>query len=125
MDTQYENLLRAYAALPDDTPAEQRWTWLMAAHIVGQPRLRAHWNSHVRMLALAWRTRDHGEVAGQLFRMALVPLGHALGRLPQGNVGRATVNAFVEMEPPEAVKSLMIASRGEPDAAVTLPSSRS
>lgn len=112
MNAQYENLLRAYAALPDDTPAEQRWTWLMAAHVVGQARLRSHWGSHVRMLALAWRTRDYGEVAGQLFRMALVPLGHALGRLPQGNVGRATVNAFVEMEPPEAVRRVMARASG-------------
>ena len=103
MDTQYESLVGAYDALPGSTPAEERWAWLMAAHVVGQPRLRSHWDSHLRMLALAWRMRDHGELAGQLFRMALVPLGHALGRLPKGNVGRATVNAFVEMEPPEAV----------------------
>ncbi|MFD2377205.1 DUF3703 domain-containing protein [Ottowia pentelensis] len=40
------------------------------------------------------RTRDWPEVAGQLLRLALVPLGHLSGRLPIGNPGRATVSAF-------------------------------
>ena len=83
---------------------EARWNWLMAAHVVGQTRLGLHWDSHVRMLGLAWRTRDVGEVTGQLMRLALVPLGHALGRLPKGNVGRATVNAFRPMRPGQEVR---------------------
>ena len=39
------------------------------------------------MLGLAWRTRDWSEVAGQVLRLALVPLGHLSGRLPLGNPG--------------------------------------
>jgi hypothetical protein len=62
------------------------------------------------MLALAWEASDAGEVAGQLLRLALVPLGHALGRLPAGNVGRATVNAFRPMEPPPEVRVLITAA---------------
>lgn len=78
----YEELLRGSALLAK----EQRWTVLMAAHVVGQPLLALHWDSHVRMLRLAWQTRDWREVAGQLLRLALVPVGHAAGRLPKRNV---------------------------------------
>lgn len=118
----YARLLQGHAALPAATPLEERWTWLMAAHVAGQPRLRLHWDSHVRMLALAWRTRDMPEVAGQLLRLALVPLGHALGRLPAGNVGRATVNAFRPMKPPPEVRRLLALARG--GAAASSPRSR-
>ena len=85
----------------------QRWRLLMAAHVAGQYRLRLHWDSHVRMLGQAWRERDPREVAGQLLRLALVPLGHALQRLPAGNVGRATVSAFAPMQPPADVAALL------------------
>jgi hypothetical protein len=76
---------------------EDRWQWLMAAHIVGQMDFKLHVNSHSVMLRYALQTRDWAEAAGQLFRLALVPLGHAVGRLPAGNIGRATVNAFRPM----------------------------
>lgn len=100
----YVRLLQAESDLPHDAPVEARWTWLMAAHVVGQPRPALHWDSHLRMLRLAWRTGDSLEALGQLLRLALVPLGHALGRLPQGNVGRATVHALRPMKPPAAVR---------------------
>lgn len=103
----YARLLQGYAALPESTPLAERWTWLAAAHVAGQMRLRLHWDSHVRMLGLAWRTRDVPEVMGQLLRLALVPIGHAVGRLPAGNIGRATVNAFRPMQPPEEVQHLL------------------
>jgi hypothetical protein len=77
--------------------AEERWRWLMAAHIVGQNNLRKHAHSHWLMLVFACESHDWKEAAGQLFRLALVPLGHALGRLPAGNIGRATVSAFRPM----------------------------
>jgi hypothetical protein len=101
----YRRLLQAYQALPPTTSREEHWTWLMAAHVVGQGALRLHWDSHVRMLALALRSGDGREAAGQLLRLALVPVGHALGRLPQGNIGRATVNAFRPMRPGSAVRA--------------------
>lgn len=103
----YGRLMAGYAALPPGEDAEQRWTWLMAAHVVGQTDLRLHLHSHWRMLALALAQRDAREAAGQLLRLALVPLGHALGRLPAGNVGRATVNAFRPMRPGIAVRRLI------------------
>ncbi|MFI5445957.1 DUF3703 domain-containing protein [Polaromonas sp. UC242_47] len=76
---------------------ERRWAWLMAAHVVGQHDLRLHWRNHSAMLQFSLQTRDYAEATGQLFRLALVPLGHLAGKLPAGNIGRATVNAFKPM----------------------------
>lgn len=86
---------------------EAQWRLLMAAHVAAQLVLRLHWDSHCRMLALAWRERDAAELAGQLLRLALVPLGHVLRRLPAGNTGRSTVNAFRPMQPPPEVAALL------------------
>lgn len=98
---------RLITRLDQTADPAQRWRLLMAAHVAGQYRLRLHWDSHARMLDQAWRERDLREVAGQLLRLALVPLGHALQRLPAGNVGRATVSAFAPMQPPSDVESLL------------------
>jgi hypothetical protein len=104
----YARLLRRHQAIPAlPEHHEDRWLALMAAHVVGQSSFPLHWDSHVRMLGLAWETRDVGEIAGQLLRLALVPLGHAVGRLPAGNIGRATVNAFRPMDPPTEVRALI------------------
>jgi hypothetical protein len=110
----YGRLMTGYAALGAPADTEERWRWLMAAHVVGQQDLRLHLHSHRQMLALAWESRDWPEVGGQLFRLGLVPLGHALRRLPAGNVGRATVGAFTPMRPDDGVLRL-IRSAGAPD----------
>ena len=110
----YRRLTEGYLALPVTASSEERWRWLMAAHVVGQRRLDTHVDSHLRMLALAWATRDGGEMAGQLWRLALVPLGHALGRLPAGNVGRATVPALRAMTPPDDVLALVHLAASQP-----------
>jgi len=73
---------------------ERAWLYLEAAHVVGQLHFKPHVRTHALMLSLAWRTRDWPEAAGQVLRLALVPLGHLSGRLPLGNPGRSTVNAF-------------------------------
>ena len=72
----------------------ERWAWLEAAHVVGQSDFSLHWASHTAMLRFALQIRDMPEAAGQVFRLALIPLGHLLQRLPAGNPGRATVSAF-------------------------------
>lgn len=100
----YFRLMQGHHAAVDH---EERWHWLMAAHVVGQFDFGLHLHSHWRMLGFALRTRDPREAAGQLLRLALVPVGHLLGRLPAGNVGRATVSAFAPMRPPEAVRRLI------------------
>jgi hypothetical protein len=82
-----------YNAKVAESP-EQAWLYLEAAHVLGQLHIKPHFLTHVHMVGLAVRTRDWAEAAGQLFRLALVPLGHLSGRLPFGNPGRSTVSAF-------------------------------
>lgn len=104
----YARLVDGYAAMVSSGhDADLQWTWLMAAHVVGQHHPGLHFDSHCRMLALAKQTRDWKEVLGQLARIALLPLGHLLRRIPQGNIGRATVPITQEMQPPETVQVLI------------------
>ena len=104
----YARLVRGFAdtALAE-IDLDAQWTWLMAAHVVGQHEPALHFDSHRRMLALARQTRDWKEVAGQLLRIALLPLGHLLRRIPAGNIGRATVPVTQVMRPPETVQVLI------------------
>lgn len=94
----FEHLLAAFA---DDTSAlpAQRWLWLEASHVLGQTSLPLHWRSHIAMLRYALQLRNLREACGQVLRLALVPLGHALARLPLGNSGRAHVSALTPMTP--------------------------
>jgi len=104
----YDRLLQGLA---DSPPADQdpalRWTWLEAAHVVGQHSPSLHLDSHRRMLDLARETGDWPEAAGQLLRLLLLPLGHLAGRIPLGNIGRATVGITEPMTPPEPVQVLI------------------
>ncbi|MBX9872129.1 MAG: DUF3703 domain-containing protein [Burkholderiaceae bacterium] len=89
-------LLKQYASAPIAEPS-MRWLLLEALHVVGQTRWRPHLRTHWLMLVQALRDRDWNEAAGQLFRLAIAPLGHALGRLPIGNSGRSNISAFQPM----------------------------
>jgi hypothetical protein len=53
-----------------------------------------HVRVHAAMLGMGWRTRDAGEVGGQLFRLVVAAPGSLTGRYPAGNSGRADVSAF-------------------------------
>jgi hypothetical protein len=104
----YARLVRGFADSPvGAADRDLQWTWLMAAHVVGQHEAALHFDCHRRMLALARQTRDWREVAGQLLRIALLPLGHLLRRIPAGNIGRATVPVTQVMQPPETVQVLI------------------
>lgn len=92
----FERLVQAFHRL-DHRDGAQAWHLLEALHVFGQTRLLPHLRTHRLMLGLAWRTRNRAEVAGQLFRLLLVPAGHLLGRLPLGNNGRAHISAFQPM----------------------------
>lgn len=83
------------------------WQHLERAHILAQTAFLPHLVSHGRMLALAWRTHDWREVAGQLVRLILAPLGNVTGRLPIGNTGRSTVSAFAPMDIPEDLRAIL------------------
>lgn len=92
----FMQLVRSFHATASAESAG-RWAYLEAAHVLGQQDLALHWTSHAAMLRFALQTGDLGEAAGQLLRLALVPLGHLLQRLPAGNPGRAHVSAFAPM----------------------------
>ncbi len=94
-----------HTAAPADIAT--RWACLEAAHVLGQRDFALHWACHTAMLRFALQTRDPGEVAGQLLRLALVPLGHLVQRLPADNPGRAAVSVFAAM-PVEARLSELI-----------------
>lgn len=104
----YSCLLRG-AARGETEPgaACERWEWLMAAHVVGQHDAALHFDCHRQMARLARENGDWGEYAGQMLRIALLPLGHLLGRLPEGNIGRASVGVTHRMVPPEPVQVLI------------------
>jgi hypothetical protein len=70
---------------------------LERAHVLGQSDFGPHLRVHLRMLRFGFTLRDWREVRGQVLRIALVPVGHLLGRLPRGNTGAANVSAFAPM----------------------------
>ena len=84
--------------------------WLEAAHVMGQSGLAMHWRAHAWMLRFSFQLRDWPETAGQFLRLALVPLGHGLGRLPPGNTGRSHVSALRPMEVSTPVADLITAA---------------
>ena len=102
----FDHLLAGFARLPD-APPPQRWRWLEAAHVLGQASLPLHWRAHTAMLRYAVALGDTREAAGQLLRLALVPWGHLLARLPLGNIGRSHVSAFQPMVPAAEVTVLI------------------
>lgn len=83
------------------------WEALERAHILSQPILRLHLTAHLAMLRLALQTGDGREVAGQLLRLALAPIGALTGRNPHGNTGRSNVSAFRKMPIPPELHALI------------------
>ena len=103
----FEHLLIRFAS-PTQMPAALRWRQLEAAHVLGQNALPLHWRSHTAMLRYALQLGDGREAAGQALRLALVPLGHLLSRLPTGNIGRAHVPALRPMVPAPEVTAMIV-----------------
>jgi hypothetical protein len=87
--------------------AKSAFAALERAHVLGQldvvPHLRVHW----QMLQVGWSAGDWREVTGQLMRIALVPVGHLVGRLPVGNTGGTSVSAFKPMPIPPELERLI------------------
>ena len=86
------------------------WRSLEYAHILAQPYFVMHVTSHWHMLCYAIALKDRREVLGQVFRLALVPVGALTGRIPIGNNGRAKVSAFMPMTISDDLKQAMQAS---------------
>jgi hypothetical protein len=85
---------------------------LRDAHILGQQDIGRHALAHWHMLRAAVALRDGREVAGQLLRLVLVPLGHLSGRLPRGNPGTADVSAFAPHPIPPQLQRLIDGADG-------------
>jgi hypothetical protein len=85
---------------------------LRDAHILGQQDIGRHALAHWHMLRAALALRDGREVAGQLLRLVLVPLGHLSGRLPRGNPGTADVSAFAPHPIPPQLQRLIDGADG-------------
>ena len=94
------NEMAAYRSAVEAGDDDRAWHHLERVHIVSQPFLGPHLNSHGAMLQFAIKQRDWGEVLGQIVRIILAPLGALTGRLPVGNIGRSNVSAFAPMPIP-------------------------
>ena len=91
----------------DAGSVDQAWLHLERAHIVAQARWWPHCQSHWQMLRLAIALRDWRETGGQILRLALAPIGNLTGRLPLGNTGRASINAFARMKIPPDLQAIL------------------
>jgi Protein of unknown function (DUF3703) len=99
--------MAAYRAARSAHDTAKAWSALERAHIVSQPYLGPHLANHWAMLGFALAQRDAKEVVGQVVRLALAPLGALTGRIPIGNIGRATVSAFKPMPIPDDLRQAM------------------
>lgn len=98
------------------------WEKLGDAHVLSQPWVRPHVQVHAAMLGVGLRTRDGGEVAGQLFRLLVAAPGSSTGRYPAGNSGRSNVSAFAPAPVREDLADFLAGANGEPAQEVLAPS---
>ncbi len=92
-----ESEMVAYGTAKGSQEIAKAWAALERAHIISQPYLGPHIANHWSMLCFAFEQRDWREMAGQMLRLALAPLGALTGRIPVGNTGRSNVSAFLPM----------------------------
>ncbi|MFZ5666035.1 MAG: DUF3703 domain-containing protein [Pseudomonadota bacterium] len=103
----YENEIAAYRDARARNNVKLAWHHLERAHIVSQPHVGLHFSGHLAMFTFALSLRDWPEAWGQVARLALVPLGAIVGRIPRGNTGRASVSVFQSMPVPSDLKMLL------------------
>jgi Protein of unknown function (DUF3703) len=101
----YQAELSAYQSARKTGDRVRAWHHLERTHILGQRSFLLHIASHLHMLAYAVALRDGKEIAGQLVRLTLAPLGNVTGRLPHGNTGRSNISAFAPMDIPQDLQS--------------------
>lgn len=70
---------------------------LERAHVLGQASTCEHVRVHWRMFMWALRARDAREAAGQLVRIVGAATKTAIGFVPHGNTGGASVSPFRRM----------------------------
>ena len=103
----YEREISAHLALKAEGNVSQAWHRLERAHILSQQRLPLHLRCHLTMLGFALDQDEWSEMVGQLWRLALAPIGSIFKRIPWGNTGRANVSAFQQMEIPDDLRQIL------------------
>lgn len=109
--TAYRNELAEFRAARASGDYVGAWHRLERGHIIAQGSLPLHLHSHGVMLAFAVSRREWAEVAGQVLRLFLAPLGTLTGRTPMGNTGRSDVSAFASMPIPADIAQIVNAGR--------------
>ncbi|VEL97184.1 uncharacterized protein DUF3703 [Alteromonas sp. 76-1] len=77
-----------------DKDDEAGFTALEDAHVIGQHSTYHHTRVHYEMLKFGLKRKDFIEVFGQLFRLIGAVTKTAIGLLPEGNTGGASVSPF-------------------------------
>ncbi|AUN97692.1 hypothetical protein C0V70_06115 [Bacteriovorax stolpii] len=103
----YEKELSLYKQNYDFKSFEQCWEHLERAHILGQFSWKDHFFVHIKMFTLAVRSRNVGEIIGQIPRLILAIPGSLLGKAPKGNIGSSKVGIFQPMSIPEDLKQII------------------
>lgn len=76
-------------------------------HILAQNSITRHMATHFMMFLYALMKFDAKEVCGQLLRLIVTIPGHIIGRVPQGNIGWASVGLTEVMPIPEDLKDVV------------------
>lgn len=77
------------------------WHHLERAHVISQPYPWPHTHNHLAMLRLALSQRHRSEALGQVLRIIVAAPGSALGRYPEGNIGRTRAGLMTPMPIPD------------------------
>lgn len=80
--------------------------YLGRAHILSQTYPLSHLYVHFLMLFSSLRFFRLGEILGQILRVFVTLPGHAIGKVPHGNIGWSSVPLTQEMDIPEDLKSV-------------------
>ena len=86
---------------------KESWRHLERAHILGQPYPVAHSIVHWKMLCFGIKTKNPGEVAGQIPRLIVGGIKSFVGKIPTGNSGGSNVPALQAMEIPEDLMEII------------------
>ena len=76
-------------------------------HILAQNSVVRHMATHFIMFLYALAKCDFKEVMGQSLRLVMTIPAHMIGKLPQGNIGWASVGMTKVMPIPEDLKDVM------------------
>lgn len=86
--------------------AEQAFSHLERAHVLGQKHTSSHVRAHWAMFRYAWRYGDTRDSIGQIGRL----LGAALitwAWVPDGNTGGTNISAFQKLPVPQDLQEMI------------------